>query len=107
MDSCSPAATRIKILGRAMNLKIHISIKVRSARLRAGLTQEQLAEAVRRAVETVSNIERGYSLTGLDTLEGISKTVGMPVAYFFEGYRADRRITVRRGRLEQDVLNEI
>jgi len=37
--------------------------------LRAG----HLAEAVGRAVETISNIERGYALTGLETLEGIAK----------------------------------
>jgi hypothetical protein len=33
--------------------------------------------------------------------------VGSPISYFFEGYRPDRRITVRRARLEQDVVDEL
>jgi transcriptional regulator with XRE-family HTH domain len=94
-------------LGRAMNLQAHIGMRVRSARRRAGLTQEQLAEAVRKATETISNVERGYSLTGLNTLERVAKAVGSPVSFFFEGYRPDRRITARRARLEQDVLDEL
>jgi len=101
------AVTRSKTLGRAMNLKSHIGIKVRSARRRAGLTQEQLAEAVTKAVETVSNIERGYALTGLETLEGIARAVRTPLTYFFEGYRPDRRITGRRANLEQQVLDAL
>ena len=58
-------------------------------------------------METVSNVERGHTLTGLETLEGIARAVGTPIGHFFEGYRPDRRITVRRARLEQELLDEI
>jgi len=55
-------------------------------------------------VETVSNVD---TLTGLETLEGIARAVGTPIGNFFEGYRPDRRITARRDRLEQEVLDEL
>jgi transcriptional regulator with XRE-family HTH domain len=59
-----------------MDLKSHIGIRVRSARRRSGLTQERLAEVVAKTVETISNIERGHTLTGLGTLERIAKALG-------------------------------
>jgi len=51
---------------------------------------------VAKAVETISNIERGHTLTGLETLERIAKALGMPIIYFFEGYRAAHRVSRRR-----------
>ena len=58
-------------------------------------------------METISNIERGQALTGLETLEEIASAVKTPLTYFFEGYRPDRRITGRRASLEQQVLDEL
>ena len=84
-----------------MNLKSHIGIRVKSARRKAGLTQEGLAEAVGKAVETISNIERGHSLTGLETLEQIAKVLRSPLVYFFEGYQPERRVSPRRAHLQQ------
>jgi transcriptional regulator with XRE-family HTH domain len=88
-----------------MDLKSHIGIRVKSARRRAGLTQEQLAERVSKAVETISNIERGHTYTGLETLEQIAKAVDTPVPFFFEGYRPERRLTKRRAYLQQRLLD--
>lgn len=45
--------------------------RVRDARKSKNFTQEQLAEAVDKTVETISNIERGVKLPGLSTLEDI------------------------------------
>ncbi|HIF49350.1 MAG TPA: XRE family transcriptional regulator, partial [Cytophagales bacterium] len=42
-----------------MELKKYIGQKVRSARLSRSLTQEALSERIGKAVETISNIERG------------------------------------------------
>ncbi len=80
--------------------------RVKSARRRAGLTQEQLAEAVAKAVETISNIERGHTFTGLETLGQIAKAVHTPLTYFFEGYGPERRIKRRRAELHQRLLDE-
>jgi len=88
-----------------MNLQSHIGLRVKSARRRAGLTQEQLSEAVSKAVETISNIERGHSLTGLETLEQIAKALNSPLGHFIEGYRPERRSSRRRASLQQAVLD--
>jgi transcriptional regulator with XRE-family HTH domain len=90
-----------------MDLKSHIGRRVKSARKRAGLTQEELAAAVSKAVETISNIERGSSLTGLDTLERISREVNAPLVSFFEGYRPGRATSRRRAELQQRLEDHI
>jgi transcriptional regulator with XRE-family HTH domain len=87
-----------------MDLKSHIGSRVKSARRRAGLTQEQLAEATAKAVETISNVERGHTFTGLETLERIAKVLRVPPLYFFEGYKPERRTNRRRAELEQRLL---
>jgi transcriptional regulator with XRE-family HTH domain len=87
-----------------MDLKSHIGLRVKSSRRRAGLTQEQLAERVGKAVETISNIERGHSITGLETLEQIALVLHTPIVYFFEGYMSERRVTRRRAEAQQRLL---
>ena len=82
-------------------MKQHIGIRVRAARLRRGLTQEGVAEQIGKAAETVSNIERGQTLTGLETLERLSRCLEVPVGDFFEGYEADRDVHKGRVELEQ------
>jgi transcriptional regulator with XRE-family HTH domain len=90
-----------------MDLKSHIGIRLKSARRHAGLTQAGLAEAVGKATETISNIERGHSLTSLETLELIAKKLGTPLASFVEGYPPGRRTTRRRAELQQQLLDTI
>lgn len=82
-------------------MKQHIGIRVRAARARCGLTQEGVAEEIGKAVETVSNIERGQTFTGLDTLERLGRCLRVPVGDFFEGYDADRDVHKGRVELEQ------
>ena len=65
-----------------------------------GLAQERLAGVVGKAVETISNIERGHALSGLDTLQKIGVAVGVPMTYFFEGLDDGRCIS--KGRLEAE-----
>ena len=57
-----------------------IGIRVQAARKECGLTQEQLAEAIGKTVETVSNIERGVKLPGLLTLYAISEALDVELA---------------------------
>ncbi len=54
-------------------LKQTLGVRVRSIRLARGLTQEALSDRMKAddanfSVESISNIERGKSLPGLDTL---------------------------------------
>ena len=86
-----------------MDLKQHIGSKVRAERRRLGLTQEQLAERVGKAVETISNIERGHAYTGLETLEKLSTAMNAPIVSFFEGADEARTRSRERAELENEL----
>ncbi|MFC1672598.1 helix-turn-helix domain-containing protein [Pseudomonadota bacterium] len=79
-----------------MDLKQYIGARVKSARLKQGLTQEQLAAHLDKSVETVSNLERGTYMTSLDTLHLVGAYLDVPMTYFFEGADDDRDISVAR-----------
>ena len=48
-----------------------------------GLTQEALAEAIERSVETVSNIERGETSTRLSTAIRLAEALGVELVALF------------------------
>lgn len=62
------------------NLKLIVGARLRAARRAKNLTQSQLAEAVSRTVEAVSNIERGLSLPPLDVLDRAATLLGVSLA---------------------------
>jgi transcriptional regulator with XRE-family HTH domain len=74
----------------AMDLKQHIGIRLKQARKQAGLTQERLAEKVKKYPETISNIERGSVYVGLKLLERLAAALGVPISYFFEDAEASK-----------------
>ena len=86
-----------------MNLKQHIGTRVRGARRRQRLTQQQLAERIEKSVETVSNIERGHSWPSLETMEELATALRCPVAEFVEGYGGQPPISPTEGRLRTDL----
>lgn len=75
------------------NLKQRVGRQVAKARLARGYTQEKLAELTGRSVEAISNLERGRNFPSVDTLESLSRHLGVSVREFFEdsGVRLDRR----------------
>jgi transcriptional regulator with XRE-family HTH domain len=95
--SWSSELPELRIRVMAMDLKRRIAARVRVARRNRGVTQEQLAEAVERTVETISNIERGRTLPSLDTLKKVAKRLNIPMRDFFDDAR---RGTLARRRYE-------
>lgn len=67
-----------------MELKQRVALRIKSIRQRRGLTQEQLAERVERSVDAISNLERGLSLPGFETLERLAAVLKVPVKDFFD-----------------------
>lgn len=65
-------------------LKLSVGLRVRAARRQARLTQEQLAEKIKRTPESVSNIERGQQLPSLETLAELARVLKVPIVDFFE-----------------------
>ena len=54
--------------------------RVRSVRLEAGMTQEQLAEAAGLHATFISNLERGYRVPTLPTVVRVARGLGEEVA---------------------------
>ena len=87
--------------GVAMNLKQQIGSRVKSARVKRGFTQDQLAEELGKSVETISNLERGAYMTSLETLLRVGQCLRVSPSYFFEDADAPR--TISRARLESEL----
>jgi transcriptional regulator with XRE-family HTH domain len=87
----------------AMTLQDAIGEKVKAARARKGLTQEQLASEIDRTTEAISNIERGVSLASIETLERLSRALEVPLKEFFDDAGYFRQISRRRFNLEAEL----
>ncbi|NVJ91096.1 MAG: helix-turn-helix transcriptional regulator [Methylocystaceae bacterium] len=57
--------------------------RVRKLRKEKGLTQEQLAQSIDRSVDTISNIERGFSATKLSTAGVLAEQLGVELYDLF------------------------
>ena len=62
-----------------MELKHRIGLRVREIRKARGLTQETVADLMGRSVDAISLLERGKIAPGLDTLDALSKGLGIPL----------------------------
>ncbi len=67
-----------------MNLKQRIGLRVKQNRRLRNMTQAQLAEAINKTFETVSNIERGKTAPNFKTLCDISNHLDIPMRDFFD-----------------------
>lgn len=68
----------------AEELKQRFGKRVQSLRRRRDLTQEQLAEAIDRSTDTVSNIETGRLSTRIDTAMRLAETLGVSLSELFD-----------------------
>jgi transcriptional regulator with XRE-family HTH domain len=74
-----------------MGIKEAFGIRVRVLRDQRGLTQEQLAEAIERAVDTLSLIERGVNWPSIETVERIAQALGATAAELFDDLGTESR----------------
>ena len=81
-----------------MDTKTRIGIQIRELRKAKGLTQDELAALIDRSTEAISNLERGISLVGIDTLERLSIKLGVPIRDFFD-HAGLLRLSPRRAEL--------
>lgn len=58
--------------------------RVQSLRKAEGLTQEVLAQRIGRSVDTISNIERGFSSTRIETAAAIADALGTTLSDLFD-----------------------
>ena len=65
-------------------LKDRIPARMREARRRSGLTQEQLSSKSKVKVETISRIENGHVQPSLMTLERLTRGLGCPMGLILD-----------------------
>ncbi len=83
---------------------LHVGGRVRMRRKFLGLSQEGLAEHLDLTFQQVQKYERGSNRISASKLYEISKALGAPVAYFFEGYGEDEhRDSFNESASEQSV----
>lgn len=70
---------------RHADLSDAFGARVRAARLKSQMTQEQLAEAASVHPTFVSNLERGYSAPTLHTLLKVAKALGVRPGELVDG----------------------
>ena len=88
----------------AQDLKRIIGMRVRARRVALHLTQEQLAEAVARTVETVSNLERGKAFPSLGMLEQICRVLDLPLVSLFESTETAAVVSPWRAEMRARLL---
>lgn len=75
----------------ATDVQVEFGRRVQEFRKRKGLTQEQLAEEIGKSVDTISNIERGFSSTRIQTAAAIATALGIELRDLFTtGARTDQ-----------------
>lgn len=85
----------------AVDLKREIGLRVKAARSARGLTQIDLATAIDKSFETVSNIERGKTAPNFVTLQEIATALQVDLKFFFEF--DEQATTAQRSRLKSDL----
>lgn len=63
----------------------HVGSRVRMRRMLVGMSQEKLGEALGLTFQQVQKYEKGTNRIGASRLQQITKVLGVPVEFFFEG----------------------
>lgn len=69
-------------------IDIHVGARVRARRRLLGITQEKLGEALGLTFQQVQKYERGSNRISASRLFELSRILGVPVTYFYEGTEA-------------------
>ncbi|PTM61869.1 helix-turn-helix domain-containing protein [Phreatobacter oligotrophus] len=67
----------------------YVGTRVRAGRMRLGMSQEKLGEALGITFQQVQKYEKGSNRISCSRLVEIARVLGLPVAFFFEGLPDD------------------
>jgi transcriptional regulator with XRE-family HTH domain len=65
---------------------IHVGRRLRLKRMILGLSQESVGKAIGVTFQQIQKYERGINRMGASRLYDFSRSLGVQVSYFFEGY---------------------
>jgi transcriptional regulator with XRE-family HTH domain len=74
---------------KANLVDVHVGLRIRAARLAAGLSQERLGTALGVTFQQVQKYEKGVNRVGAGRLSDIARVLSVPVSYFFQSGVAD------------------
>ena len=70
---------------RANHIDKHLGLRLRMQRLTLRMSQTALADSIGVTFQQVQKYEKGTNRVSASTLQKLSETLQVPVAYFFEG----------------------
>ncbi len=73
---------------KATESDIYVGRKIREARTRQGITQQQLGEKLELTFQQIQKYESGFNRVSAGKLYEIARTLELPVSYFFEAQTA-------------------
>ena len=82
----------------------HVGARLRAARLEAGKSQTQVAEALGVTFQQVQKYEKGTNRISAGTLHELSRLLDTPVQFFFDGLGG---VAGRRGNKEVAALDPL
>jgi len=65
-------------------IKQQFGLKIQTLRRQRSMTQEQLSAKIDRSIDTISNIERGFSSTRIETAGSLAKALGVTLPELFD-----------------------
>lgn len=68
---------------------VHVGMRLRQRRTLLGMSQEKLAKAFGVSFQQVQKYERGANRISASRLHLLTRTLDVPVSYFFEGLQSD------------------
>ena len=78
-------------------LKVQLGKQLKKLRKQAGVSQNRLSEMADLSVESISRLERGVQLPGIETFHRLTQALGVPFSEIFQ-------ISFDKKESEQDIL---
>jgi transcriptional regulator with XRE-family HTH domain len=69
---------------KANAIDVHVGLRIRAARLAAGLSQERLGTALGVTFQQIQKYEKGANRVGAGRLGDIARVLSVPVSFFFD-----------------------
>jgi len=69
---------------QANAIDVHVGLRIRAARLAAGLSQERLGHELGVTFQQVQKYEKGSNRVGASRLSDAARVLSVPVSFFFE-----------------------
>lgn len=85
---------------------VHVGKRIRHRRWMNGTTQQQLAESVGIKFQQIQKYETGMNRVSASRLWDIAHVLGVPVAFFFEGYEEKAAPAAAAGGMPNDILGD-